>query len=95
MKRVIFALALLFLFGCSKSDSSSTSQSLSVTPSPVTPSIISKNYLQTSYELQKTNVNIDLMAFRAKNGINSGWNILPVAYLDVNGDGMLSKEELV
>ena len=87
MKRVIFALALLFLFGCSKSDSSSTSQSLSVTPSPVTPSIISKNYLQTSYELQKTNVNIDLMAFRAKNGINSGWNILPVAYLDVNGDG--------
>jgi len=45
-----------------------------------------KNYLQTSYELQKSNVTIDLMALRAKNGVNSGWNIWG-AFLDINGDG--------
>ena len=45
-----------------------------------------KNYLQTSYELQKSNVSIDLMALRAKYGVNSGWNIWG-AFLDINGDG--------
>lgn len=77
------------MFSCSKTENQSTISNpvVSQPSAPTTSTIVSKNYLQTSYELQKTNVNIDLMAFRAKLGINSGWNILPVAFLDVNGDG--------
>ena len=45
-----------------------------------------KNYLQTSYELQKSNINIDLAALRKDNGQKSG-QILAIAYLDINGDG--------
>ena len=45
-----------------------------------------KNYLQTSYELQKSNINIDLVALRKENGQKSG-SILAIAYLDINGDG--------
>lgn len=62
--------------------------SIPVIIKPTVPVVNSKNYLQTSYELQKSDVLIDLMALRAnKNGINSGWNILAVAFLDINGDG--------
>ena len=45
-----------------------------------------KNYLQTSYELQKSNINIDLVALRKENGQKSG-QVLAIAYLDINGDG--------
>jgi hypothetical protein len=46
-----------------------------------------KNYLQTSYELQKSNINIDLVALRKDNGQQYSGQILAIAYLDINGDG--------
>ena len=91
MKKSIFYLVILSFFSsCSESETPSPN-----TPNPPTqvivtppaPRIDSKNYLQTSYELQKSDVLVDLLALRARNGINSGWNILAVAFLDINGDG--------
>ena len=80
MYKLIFSLGFLCLLGsCSKSKAPLSSTSV--------PVVNSKNYLQTSYELQKSDVLIDVMELRARNGINSGWNILAVAFLDINGDG--------
>jgi hypothetical protein len=91
MKKTIFYLVILSFFSsCSESETPSPSTPnppTQVIVTPPTPRIDSKNYLQTSYELQKSDVLVDLLALRAKNGINSGWNILAVAFLDINGDG--------
>ena len=91
MNKVIFSLGLLCLFGsCSKTEepiSITPAPSIPVVVKPTLPSVNSKNYLQTSHELQKSDAQVDLIALRAKNGINSGWNILAVAFLDINGDG--------
>jgi FG-GAP-like repeat len=46
-----------------------------------------KNYLQTSYELQKSSVNIELDALRKENNQKNGF-IAAIAFLDVNGDGI-------
>lgn len=78
MKRIIFSL--LLLTSCSKDEI------LPVAPEPQPVPL--KIYNLPSYELQKTNVNIDMLSFRrTKEGINSGWNILAVSFLDINGDG--------
>ena len=70
----------------SKSTSTNTlNKSITVVNKP-TYKINVKNYLQTSYELQKSNINIDLVALRKENGQKSG-SILAIAYLDINGDG--------
>jgi hypothetical protein len=91
MKRLLFPVGLLcILVSCTKSDAPIPSPTVPTQPivvTPPAPTIVLKNYLQTSYELQKSDVLIDLMALRSKNGINSGWNILAVAFLDINADG--------
>jgi len=70
----------------SKSSSTNTlNKSIPVVNKP-TYKINIKNYLQTSYELQKSNINIDLVALRKENGQKSG-QVLAIAYLDINGDG--------
>lgn len=47
-----------------------------------------KNYVLPSYDLQTSNVNVDLLKLRRdKQNINSNWNILAVTFLDINGDG--------
>jgi hypothetical protein len=90
MNKVIFSFGLLCtLVSCSKPDAP-------VTPNPTTPVVVTppaptitlRNYMTTSYDLQQSNVNIDLMKLRtSQEGINSGWNILAVAFLDINADG--------
>jgi hypothetical protein len=90
MKRFIVSLGILFqLVSCSKQEAPSPSSPTSpVVVTPTTPVINLKNYLQPSYYLQQSDVNIDIMKLRAtKEGINSGWNILDVAFLDINADG--------
>ena len=91
MKKSIFFLVILSFFNsCSESETPSPNTPIPPTQvivTPPAPRIDSKNYLQTSYELQKSDVLVDLLALRARNGINSGWNILAVAFLDINGDG--------
>jgi hypothetical protein len=86
----IFGLFCLIV-SCSKTDVPIPIATAPVAPvvvTPPTPIITLKNYLQTSYELQQSDVNIDIMKLRAtKEGINSGWNILAVAFLDINADG--------
>jgi hypothetical protein len=70
----------------SKSTSTNTlNKSISVINKPTYQTNF-KNYLQTSYELQKSNINIDLVALRKDYGQKSG-QILAIAYLDINGDG--------
>ena len=85
MRRFIIWTVLAVIFGCNK-------EMEPITPtSPVNqlpPTVVSKNYLLPSYDLQKSDVHLDIMELRKnKTGVNSGWNILPVAFLDVNGDG--------
>ena len=81
MKLVLsFLVGLLFLFSCKKGDTSQSNSTSQIQP-------VYKNYLQTSYELQKSNVTADLIALRNKNGASSNYFIMAVAYLDVNGDG--------
>lgn len=46
-----------------------------------------KDYSLSSYELQQSDVKIDLMQLRSRYGTNNPWNILAVTYLDINGDG--------
>jgi hypothetical protein len=86
----IFGVFCLIV-SCSKTDVPIPIATAPVAPvvvTPPTPIITLKNYLQTSYELQQSDVNIDIMKLRAtKEGINSGWNILAVAFLDINADG--------
>lgn len=87
---LIFSLFCLVV-SCSKTEAPIPIATAPVSPVVATPSapiITLKNYLQTSYELQQSDVNIDIMKLRAtKEGINSGWNILAVAFLDINADG--------
>lgn len=45
-----------------------------------------KNYNISSYELQQSNITIDLQELRRKNGFIEIYSILAVAYLDINGD---------
>jgi hypothetical protein len=92
MKRSMYFLGICVILSCSKSDSTSISTStnppVTIKPTPVTPVVTLKNYLLTSYELQQSDVTIDIMKLRLlKEGINSGWNILAVAFLDINADG--------
>ena len=89
MKKIICLIGILFALSCSKSEEpTSTNQTSNNPVSPNIPTIPSKNYLQTSYELQKSNVMVDLIKLRKdKLGIDNGWNILAFAYLDVNSDG--------
>lgn len=76
MKKILFSI--LFLTSCVKDDI------LPVAPQP-TPV---KNYNIPSHDLQKSDVNVDILGLRrSKEGINSGWNILAVSFLDINGDG--------
>jgi FG-GAP-like repeat len=84
------------LFSCTKNESSSITPPTSTTPTvpptsttPTTPTYptVFKNYLQASYELQKSSVNIDLEALRKENNQKSGF-ILAIAYLDINSDGI-------
>ena len=85
MKPYSFICFILLAWSCTKQD----------IPKPVVePQIViidpvkTKNYLQPSYYLQQSDVNIDIIKLRAtKEGINSGWNILAVGFLDINGDG--------
>lgn len=81
MNKVFFSFAMsCALASCSKSDAL-------ITTSP-SPTITLRNYMNTSYDLQQSNVNIDIMKLRfSQEGINSGWNILAVAFLDINADG--------
>lgn len=89
-----FVLSLGFfalLFSCSKPDASvpaSPTPSTPVVVTPPPPVVNLKDYFKTSYDLQQSDVNIDIMQLRAsKEGINSGWNILAVTFLDINADG--------
>lgn len=85
MKPYSFICFILFAWSCSKQD---IPKPFVDPPIVITDPVKTKNYLQTSYDLQKSDVNIDIMKLRAtKEGINSGWNILAVAFLDINGDG--------
>lgn len=90
LKSILLSVGLAYLLcSCIKAvdtspDSPSPKAPVVVTP----PTIVLKNYLRPSYELQISDVHIDLMQLRAtKEGINSGWNILAVSFLDINGDG--------
>lgn len=93
MKQLFFLLGLCVFFSCSKSDSTTTAPtappvSTNPTPAPAAPVVTLKNYLVSSYELQQSDVSIDIMKLRStQEGINSGWNILAVAFLDINADG--------
>lgn len=79
MRKYIIYITVLFLFGCVKDLEDI---------SPKSQNIPHKNYLLPSYDLQKSKVKIDIMELRKnKTGIESPWNLLPVAFLDVNGDG--------
>lgn len=83
MKRII--LGLFLLSSCTK-DEIITPQSTQEVPKVATVSY--KNYNLPSYDLQTSDVTIDLMKLRRdKLGINDPWDILAVSYLDVNGDG--------
>lgn len=89
MKKIICVISFLCSLSCSKSEEPSSTNQISNNPlSPNIPTAPSKNYLQTSYELQKSNVMVDLIKLRKdKLGIDNSWNILAFAYLDVNSDG--------
>jgi hypothetical protein len=94
MKQLLFLLGAFTVLSCSKSDPTSSSiattppVTTNPTPAPVAPVITLKNYLVSSYELQQSDVKIDIMKLRfLQEGINSGWNILAVAFLDINADG--------
>ena len=89
MKKIICLIGILCALSCSKSEEpTSTNQTSNNPVSPNIPTLPSKNYLQTSYELQKSNVMVDLIKLRKdKLGIDNSWNILAFAYLDVNSDG--------
>lgn len=89
MKKIICFIGILCALSCSKSEEpTSTNQTSNNPVSPNIPTVPSKNYLQTSYELQKSNVMVDLIKLRKdKLGIDNSWNILAFAYLDVNSDG--------
>jgi hypothetical protein len=79
MRRLVW---VLLLFSCSKEEI------LPVVPPPQVIPVFQKNYMLPSYDLQGTDINIDMLSFRAnKEKINSGWNILAVSFLDINGDG--------
>jgi hypothetical protein len=89
MKRssLLFGLCI-YLCSCSKSDEPTPISPNTPPTTIVTPPSTTKNYLLPSYDLQKSDVNIDVMQLRrTKEGINSGWNILAVSFLDINGDG--------
>ncbi len=74
---------VLLLFSCSKEEILPV-----VPPPPPVIPVFQKNYMLPSYDLQGTDINIDMLSFRAnKEKINSGWNILAVSFLDINGDG--------
>lgn len=92
MNKFIFSLGFCpILFSCSKQVAPVPVSPAATTPIVVIPSVPTinlKNYLVPSYDLQQSDVNIDIMKLRAsKEGINSGWNILAVTFLDINSDG--------
>lgn len=94
MKQLLFLLGAFAVLSCSKSDSTSSliattpPATTNPTPAPVAPVINLKNYLVSSYELQQSDVLVDLVKLRKdKLGIDNGWNILAYSYLDVNADG--------
>lgn len=83
MKNFILYACLIFLsISCSKKDSINP-----VANFPTSPSNPSKNYQLPSYELEKSEIKIDLIALRKKNGRNNGF-ILAIAYFDINNDGV-------
>jgi hypothetical protein len=82
MKKIVLILVVFSLFSCEKEILPTPTQDLSNNNHSIT-----KNYLSTSYELQKSNIKIDLMELRSKYGVNSGWNIMAYAFVDVNDDG--------
>jgi hypothetical protein len=92
MNKFIFALGFFALMlSCNKTEAPNP-----VNPTPIAPVVVNppnqtitlKNYLLPSYDLQQSDVNIDIMRLRvSQEGINSGWNILAVSFLDINGDG--------
>lgn len=85
MRNFIIIAVFIFLLGCKK-ETETITPTTPVNQSPQT-TIISKNYQLPSYDLQKTNVNIDLMALRAKSGVSSYTFVLCTTFLDINGDG--------
>ena len=84
--KLLFPLAILILVtSCKKEEIKSR---ITVVKTPPIPEIVIKNYLLPSYDLQKSNVMVDLIKLRKeKLGIDNGWNILAYAFLDINSDG--------
>ena len=75
MKRVIFALGILFVFACTKTEVPAVSPTTVAPSNPVSPTlpIIAtnyKNYLQPSYDLRKTNIWIDNYSIPKLNGVS-------------------------
>ncbi len=88
-KSLTFIISGALLISCSKSSDTNSAPTNPVTSTPVTTPPVqagtSKNYLQTSYELQKSEINIDLVSLRNSNNQTAA-GFLAVAYLDINGD---------
>lgn len=83
MKNSILYACLIFLsFSCSKEENIEP-----VADVPSSPSNPSKNYQLPSYELEKSEIKIDLIDLRKRNGRNGGF-ILAIAYFDINNDGV-------
>jgi hypothetical protein len=76
MKKTLVLLSII-LFSCNKEEFEPV-----VTPKPVT-----KNYNLPSYDLQQSDITINIHNLRSKYGNNSTWEIFAVAFLDINGDG--------
>lgn len=93
MKHQLFYLVFFAFISCSKTETNTLSSTIppvsnNPAPSPVVPVVNLKNYLQSSYDLQQSDVTTDLLKLRKdKLGIDNGWNILAYSYLDVNADG--------
>lgn len=94
MNKFYFSLGIIcgaVIFSCSKQEAPtplSPTPTAPVVVNPPAPTVNLKNYNLPSYDLQQSDVNIDIMKLRAsKEGINSGWNILSVTFLDINSDG--------
>lgn len=76
MKRLLW---VLLLFSCSKEE---------ITPAEPTTIAATKNYILPSYELQNTDVKVDINKVRASNGRSgNGWATFAITYLDINADG--------
>lgn len=86
MIKLIFLLFIPICISCTKQSVSDSINKRDSIQSPAV-QIKSKDYQQTSYELQKTSVNEDLMALRTKSGVSSYTFVLACTFLDINGDG--------